>query len=370
MAEPERSWLARHWLKVSVSLLIGVGFAALLHAGALPIVPSKEAFAQVRWWTVAAYVGLWSIVHWVRAARWHWLLAPLHAVSMRRIIAVSFVGFFAIVLLPFRTGEVVRPVMIRKRGTLSGWAVMGTIAAERIIDGLMLSVLLLVALIVSTPLDPLPQQIGNLPIPAAVVPGAAYTALAVFAAAFIAMGVYYWRRDFARRLTARVVGWVSPAGAQWLSERVEQVADGLSFLPRARYSVPFVLATALYWLLNAAASWLLAWGVGIDSIDFWEACVCTGVLALGILVPNAPGFFGAFQISVYAAFAMYLPSREVMTTGSAFVFLLYLSQMGITALAGVGGFISEHVGLREALTAEPAELDARSSVEPAAPDVG
>ena len=34
-----------------------------------------------------------------------------------------------------------------------------------------------------------------------------------------------------------------------------------------------------------------------------------GVLALGILLPNAPGFFGAFQISIYAGFAMFFPSR-------------------------------------------------------------
>jgi glycosyltransferase 2 family protein len=356
MTAEKQGWLARHWLGLLVSCGIGGGLAWLMHAGALPILPARSAFAHMRWWTVPAYVGIWCVVHFVRAARWYFLLEPVHRVPLRRVLAVAFIGFAAILLLPFRAGEVVRPVLIRKKGHLSGWAATGTVGAERVIDGLCMSIILFIALQLSHRLDPLPNRIGQLPVPASVVPDAAYSALALFAAAFAVMGVFYWRREFARRVTERVVGVVSKRLGAWLAERVENVAAGLRFLPRARYLLPFLSATAGYWLLNAAASWLLAWGAGFEGFTYAQACVGMGVLALGILLPNAPGFFGAFQISIYAGFAMFFPPEQVVGPGSAYVLLIYVCQVAITFVAGALGLVWERTGLREALDARTEEL--------------
>jgi len=350
MTEAERGWLRQHWLKLVASLAIAAGFAWVLHAGALPIVPNRSSFSHVRWWAVAAYVAIWSGVHFVRAVRWHWLLLPVHRVPIRHVVAVAWMGFAAVLFLPFRTGEAVRPLMIRKKEHLSGWVATGTVGAERVIDGLVLSVILFVALSLSHPLDPLPSSIGELPVPAAVVPGAAYSALAMFALAFTVMGVFYWRRDWARRATERVVGLVSKKLATWLAERVENVAAGLRFLPRAKFLVPFLSLTLVYWTVNAGATWLLAWGCGFDDMTYVEACVNMGVLALGILLPNAPGFFGAFQISIYAGLAMFFPPDLVVGPGAAFVLVIYLAQVGITFVGGLLGMTWERTGVREALS--------------------
>lgn len=356
MKEHQSSWLRRHWLKLAASLAIAFAFGWLLHAGALPILPGREAFRHMQWWAIPGYVLVWCVVHYVRAVRWYFLLLPVHRVPVRRVLAVAFVGFAAVLLLPFRTGEVVRPVMIRKKGHLSGWAATGTVAAERVIDGLVLSLILFVALSLSRPLDPLPSSIGELPVPAAVVPGAAYSALALFMTAFTVMGVFYWRRDFARRATEKVVGLASKRLAGWISQRIEKLAAGMSFLPKAKYLAPFLGLTLLYWGLNAAAAWVLAWGTGFVGIGYLEACVITGVLALGILVPNAPGFFGAFQISVYAGFAMFFPPEMVVGPGAAFVLVIYLAQIGITSVGAALGLGWERTSVREALAAEPEEL--------------
>ena len=138
MKRPTRggTWFRRHIAKLAVSLLIGAGFVWLLQVGALPLVPGPEAFRKLRWWTVPSYVLLWTVVHALRAGRWYWLLAPVQRVSLRTLLPVAFVGFGAILLLPLRTGEVVRPVLIHRQSRVSGWAATGTIAAERIIDGL------------------------------------------------------------------------------------------------------------------------------------------------------------------------------------------------------------------------------------------
>ena len=217
--------------------------------------------------------------------------------------------------------------------------------------------MLWVALLVSEPLDPLPDKIGELPIPAAVVPTATYAALVLFVGAFIAMGLFFAKRDLARRLVRWGVGWLSPRLSDWLSERVEKVASGLAFLPRARESAWFFGATVVYWLLNAASGWVLGWGAGLTEMTFWHSAVVTGVLALGILLPNAPGFFGAFQVSVYAALAIFFQPEVVIGAGSAYVFLLYLGQLMVTVGAAGWALARQHTSLSEAFDAEDSALD-------------
>jgi glycosyltransferase 2 family protein len=140
------SWLERHGLALAASLAAAAGFAWLLHKGALPVLPRRDDFAAIAPWTVILYALLYLAALYVRAHRWAWLLAPIHPVPLRRVLTVSFIGYGALALLPFRTGAVVRPALIRRERELSGWAATGTTAAERVIDGLVLCVILLVAL--------------------------------------------------------------------------------------------------------------------------------------------------------------------------------------------------------------------------------
>ena len=124
--QAEQGWLRRHWLKLMASLVIAGGFAWLMHAGALPILSDCERRSRTcAGGPCPAYLSLWCFVHYMRAVRWYWLLEPIHRVPLRRVLAWPAIGFAAIVLLPFRAGEVVRPVMIRRKGHLSGWAATG-----------------------------------------------------------------------------------------------------------------------------------------------------------------------------------------------------------------------------------------------------
>jgi hypothetical protein len=347
-----RGWLWEHRWAVGGSLAVAAGLGWLLHAGALPVVPDPSAFAKTRWWTVAVYALVFATMHLVRSSRWYFLLAPVHRVPLRRALTVTLVGYTALTLLPFRLGEVVRPWLIHKRDRVSFFAATGTVGAERVIDGLVLSVTLLVALLCSHPVSPLPDHIGGLPIPAALVPGVAYSAASLFAALFVAMAVFYYWRDFARRTTVRVIGRVSPRAATWLADAVERLGQGLGFLPRWRYTGPFLALTAVYWLLYLEGAVLLMWGVGIESPTLLDSTVVMGVLALGFTVPNVPGFFGAFQFSVYSGMVMFFPLSEVTGAGSAFVFLLYLLQIGLSLLGGLVALGLEGLSPAEALVVE------------------
>jgi glycosyltransferase 2 family protein len=316
--------------QLAIGLVIAGFFIWVMRTGAMPLIPGAHSFADMRWWTVPAYFVGWSVVHVIRAGRWQLLLSPIAPVSTRRVFGASWVGFLAILLLPLRTGEVVRPMLIREQGRLSAWAAAGTLGAERIVDGLVLSIMLFVALASSTPLDPLPERLGDLPIPVSIIPGAAYAALLVFSIAFVVMLAFHRWKQGARHVVDSVFLRISPRLGSWISGRVENVAEGLRFLSLWRQSVPFVLATVAYWMLNVACTWLLGWGVGFEGFSYGRACVLSGVLALGVLMPNAPGFFGAYQFSLYAALAVFYPRGPVLDRGAAHVFLMYVLQTLIT----------------------------------------
>ncbi len=80
-----------------------------------------------------------------------------------------------------------------------------------------------------------------------------------------------------------------------------------------------------------------------------RACVIMGVLHLGVLLPNAPGYFGAFQIAIYAGLAMYYPPARVATTGSAVVFLLYVIQVGLVLVTAAAALLIEQIRPSKAL---------------------
>jgi glycosyltransferase 2 family protein len=351
---PQKGFFRRHGVKLVVSLVIAAAFAWTLERGGLPLVPPRESFGKVRVGSCLLFLALFVVWHTIRATRWRLLLAPLAEVPLRRVLAVSWIGFAAILLMPLRAGEFVRPYMIRQRGKVSVAAATGTIGAERIIDGLFLTIMLGICLQIAHPLSPLPDHIGKLQIPVAAVPFYAYLSLAGFLSAFTLMGLFYLRPALGRRVVGASLGLVSQRLADKVADFVERTAEGLKFLPDARYFVPFLLETAIYWGMNAVSVWVLAKGCGIESMTLVEACVVMGVVGIGILVPAGPGLFGAFQASAYAGLAMYFKDDVVLGPGAVFVFLLYVI-MCLWHLVTAGFFLLvDRNAAREVVEAEMA----------------
>jgi len=317
------SFLRRHGLKTVVSILLAVAFGWVLKRGGLPLLPPRSAMAQVRWNLVALHIAILCTMHYVRAIRWRHLLRPIAPeIESRRVLAASWIGFAAILILPLRAGEVVRPYLIRDGKKVGMSAALGTMGAERVTDGLFVTAVLAFALLFVPRLDPLPKSFGDLNIPVSAIPRAGYIALAVFVAAFIAMALFYFRRDFARRLVSATIGRISPRIGDRMASIVEGIADGLHFLGGKKYALPFLSETALYWAMNAVGMWVLGLACGLP-MTFGHACAVMGVLAVGILLPAGPGLFGAFQASTYGALAMFFGRDMVTGQGAAYVFLLY-----------------------------------------------
>jgi uncharacterized protein (TIRG00374 family) len=353
-----RGFLRRHGAKTLFSLAIGAAFAWVLHSGGLPLVPARASFAKVRWELVLLHTVLLITVHTIRATRWRHLLRPIAPeITTRRVLAASWIGFTAILILPLRAGEIVRPWLVRDGRKVTRSNALGTIGAERVIDGLIVTVALACALLFVPRIDPLPVfYVGKVKVPVDAIPALGYTALAVFAGAFVAMGLFYFARRFTERLIGATLGRISATIAARITRIVSGLADGLHFLSQGRHAVPFVFESVVYWGLNAVGMWVLGMACGLP-MTFGQAVAVMGVLALGILVPAGPGLFGAFQTATLGGLAMYFPLAMVWSEGAAYIFLLYVIQfVWHVAAAGIAWYLDRSlVGAAErAIEAPPA----------------
>jgi uncharacterized protein (TIRG00374 family) len=330
---------------LAVSILVTGGFVWLLKRGALPVVPPRSAWENLNPLSMLGFTAAFFAVHLVRCTRWRLLVQKEYQPSLRLTLSIAFVSYGAQVLLPFRLGEAVRPALIRSHTKLPLGTAAGVSAAERIVDGLVLSLILMVSLLCSTRLSPLPDHIGALPIPAAVIPALAWTGVIGFGGLALTMVVVYAYQGPLRRWLERHLTRVSPRLAQWAERTTGSVVGGFAFVRELHTAARFVLLTLFYWFMNGFAFWLLLWGVGVPSPTLLQAGVVQGVMGLGMVVPNAPGYFGTFQISAYAALVLYYPLAVVTQAGAAFVFLLYVIQMLLTLTAGA---IALFWGLRPA----------------------
>ena len=73
------------------------------------------------------------------ASRWRFLIRPVKEIGLKEVIALNWIGFFAIFALPLRLGEVARPALTKLRHQISVSIGFGTVAVERVVDGLVTS---------------------------------------------------------------------------------------------------------------------------------------------------------------------------------------------------------------------------------------
>lgn len=321
------------WPRVLVSVLFGGAFVWLLQRGGLPIVPSRASLAALGVPTIVAYTVWFTALWLIRANRWSHLLRPLVTLPRRVSLSIGLAGAGAVVIAPARLGELVRPYLIAGRGVsfTQGAAI---VAAERIVDGIMVASILSIGLLTSTTVSPLPDHLGELPIPVAKIPHAAWMSMVVFATAFVAMAAFFFARDRATRLVERLLGAVSPRAAELVAGTVARLADGLQFLRSPRDALPFLRDTVVYWGMNVAGVYFVLRAAGLDATP-GHAMVMLGVLSLGIMVPAGPGFFGAFQLSGYCALALFFPLVNVVGEGGVALFALYVAQMAVAIVVGV-----------------------------------
>src|SRR5438034_936253 len=104
----------------------------------------KTAFAEANYWLVALSLPVYFLGLWVRTIRWQYLLRPVRRVPALRLYPVVIIGLMANNLIPARAGEFARAYVLGQREKISKTTSLGTIAVDRLFDGVTLIPLMLI----------------------------------------------------------------------------------------------------------------------------------------------------------------------------------------------------------------------------------
>jgi uncharacterized protein (TIRG00374 family) len=357
-------------MRLAFNLVLSFGMLALctwlVWPDAAESAQLRQAIGALRWAGFAPYLagwlGLQIIVHLCRSLRWNHLLAPLGVrVPAGPLLAISSVGFMAILALPVRLGEFVRPGLLRRGGYSTASAALGTVAVERIVDGLIISLLVFGAFFAHRGPDSPGWMMAT-----------AYFTLALFTSALVFL-VFALRRPtptvrFCLRLT--LLPRYSPRIAAAVEHRLLDMIRGFSVLHHVRSLVAFVIWSAVYWSANGLGVWVLARAFGLP-LSPVGAFATMGLLGVGLMLPNSPGLVGQFQWFTLLGMSLYLgfDARHPGAMALAFAIGQHLLQViwyvGMGALGLASPWVSFH-DLWAARKPPPDDSAAADSVVPPA----
>ncbi|MCL4367593.1 MAG: flippase-like domain-containing protein [Actinobacteria bacterium] len=263
--------------------VVALGYVlSQLHLSAL-----RQQLGSIVWWLVGVAILLDALAVCLQAFRWRYLLRP-SLPPYTTVLQATYAGILFNEILPLRTGEVARGLIVARRTGRGLATVLSTEVVERVSDGAALAILAWVA-IRRLHLPP-PVRIAQMILEIAV-------ATALVVAVLVAlrgesykdrMAAWHPRRSLGRR--AREVGLDLVAGLRVLRD-LRAIA----------------LAAAVAVLTNVAqvlVLWTMLRAYHIDLTVVHTAAVLA-IISIGIFLPNTPGNVGPWQFFCVVALSIF-----------------------------------------------------------------
>lgn len=236
--------------------------------------------AQYGW--IIPGVAVYFLAVWARVWRWHYLLRKIKHIPLRAMWAPVVIGYLGNNVYPFRAGEVIRAYVLKRKEGIALGASLATILVERIFDGLVMLIFVLVAL----PTVPhLPQWLQQIVI---------YASIA-FAGALLVLMAWAIKPELAKTAYAYLINKFAPAKVRL---PILSIADnftlGLGSLRNiGDVTMVFVTSTVI-WLLETVKYWFVMHAFTF-TVSFFALMLMNGVVNLATTIPSAPGYIGTFD---------------------------------------------------------------------------
>jgi len=275
--------------------LLGIAISVALLAFALRGVDLHEVLREIGrakplWFLAAVFAA--TAVFLVRAWRWKPLLQPMLPGSpLYPRFAATTIGFMANNILPVRIGEFARAFALSRLQPIPVAASFGTVAVERLFDGLTIVVFLIISIA-------LPTFPGTATVDGIEIGGLLRVFMAPFAAAgVVLLAMVVWPRQ-AVGIFERTVARLLPRGLRRpVVDALEAFVAGLAVLRTPSLILRVSFWSIGLWLLNALSFWLAFRAFDIP-VGFGGALFLQSLIAIMVAAPSAPGFFGPYEAAV------------------------------------------------------------------------
>ena len=235
----------------------------------------------------AASAFVTTALFYIRAIRWHWLLEPIRpGIGYRPRLAATCIGFMANNLLPARVGEFVRAFALGRITGMPVSAAFGSLVVERLLDGLIVVAFFFGAM--AAPSFPDTVGGGDIAVAARVMLGV------VSFAGILLIGIVI-KPDAAVRIGTSIANRILPeAFRRPVVDSFVALVHGFSVLRSPRLMIISIAWSVILWGTGALAFYLAFRAFDID-VPFVAAVFLQSLVALGVSLPSAPGFFGLFE---------------------------------------------------------------------------
>ena len=235
----------------------------------------------------------------LRARRWRVILDPVEPnLPFGQLWRATAIGMMVTNVVPARAGELARAYALSKEQPRVSFATaFASIAVDRVFDGVVLLLMLLVAML--DPAFPAGTTVANQPVASWAAGGIVFIIAVV--------GVLYAIVLFPARIITvfeSIVRRVAPRIEARGRVALLAFASGLGVLRTPGRFGAVMFWTTAHWLMNALAFWLGFKAVGIDA-PFSAALFAQGIIAIGVAVPAAPGMVGVFEAVAQVALGVY-----------------------------------------------------------------
>ncbi len=266
----------RFWAGVAISALFIYLFFRATDAGEI-----GDALQAANYWYMVPAVGVLGVAIMVRCYRWSLLMRPVAPMSPWRLFPYAIIGYMANNLLPARAGEVVRAYVLGDREKVSRMGTFGTIAVERLFDGSVLVLMLLISGSIVGFEDP---KLRTIAIASSVL--------------FIAAVAAFYILTLSEARAKRVIHYLLRVLPDRFEPRAEHIADQLVLSlrsvhdPRSLFLV--VLLSGVAWTVEASAYMVI--GAGFDlGVGFGQYTLLLSAANLAIIIPTFFGGTGPFE---------------------------------------------------------------------------
>ena len=322
----------RFWIGTAVSLVF---IGLLLWRTDLREVWDTWRRAQPLWLLAALAVYFCSVQ--LRAFRYRFILLSRISISAWELFPILAIGYMANNLLPARAGELVRAYVLGERHKVSKMFSLGTIAVERLFDGLALIGILLSAAIFLGVNGAL-RDLAIITVP-------------LFALAFALFLTVLASPSLSERLALRLVR-LAPSR---FHERAEELAlafiSGLGSLRHPRLFAIVIVTSALSWTMEGIVYSLVGRALGMQiAPGFYFMAAAAANLA--ITAPSSQGGIGPYEF--FAAQTIIFAGASA-SVAAAFALAVHALVILPITLVGLYFLWRTHLHLSQAVRQERAE---------------
>jgi uncharacterized protein (TIRG00374 family) len=339
----------RVWLGLAISLLFLALFLRRTDFGQI-----RNSFEHANYAIALASLPVYFLGIWVRTVRWQYLLRPVKRLSVWRLYPVVIIGLMANNLIPARAGELVRAYILGERENVSKAASLGTIAVDRLFDGLtLIPMLVIITAIVGSnehfklPFSSYHINLLGLSILMAVLFGAALGVLFVLAISET------WRVRMDRLIMRLAPARFRPS----LEGLAHSFFEGLhSLRSPIDLGIAWVMST-VSWVLEAVMYYMVGRAFHIDA-GFQYYLLVTAAANLAISVLASQGGIGPFELvakQTFVAAGVAENSAKAFAIGLHALVLLPVTAVGLYFLGTMGFSLGEI--FRRSTTGGPGKSD-------------